>query len=70
MLRVRNLSDGVRDLVVMFTEDPADTAQLSLEGVRFESPGSGGGGKMWGDTDADGEDGGAARGVSPPVSQG
>ncbi|CAM9498807.1 unnamed protein product [Ectocarpus sp. 4 AP-2014] len=76
-LQVRNLSDSARDLVVMFTEDPAQGSRrrrgsehqnLSLDG------GGGGGGGDSGQFDGsdsdDDDDGGAVKDISPSASPG
>ncbi|CAM9406841.1 unnamed protein product [Ectocarpus sp. 13 AM-2016] len=76
-LQVRNLSDSARDLVVMFTEDPAQGSRrrrgsehqiLSLDG----GGGGGGGGSTPVDgSDSDGDDdGGAVKDISPSTSPG
>ncbi|CAM9490665.1 unnamed protein product [Ectocarpus sp. 12 AP-2014] len=82
-LQVRNLSDSARDLVVMFTEDPAlgsrrrrgsehQTLSLDGGGGGGGAGGGGGGGSAPVDgSDSDGDDdGGPVKDISPSTSPG
>lgn len=83
ILRVRNLSDSARDLVIMFTEDPSGgfrrgggggRQELSLEGSAVRTGGrgrsSGGGAASIGSDFGVDDDGGAVKDISPSVSWG